>query len=101
MATLTNPANGATHHHTYVNANVFQWSDTDPYVANGTDWRLVPVAANGQPAFAAYNRVGAEYRLHTVQVLTVSAGGISRNSVFQDEAIFASFGLSRRLRARE
>ena len=71
------------------------------FEVNGTDWRLVPVAANGQPAFAAYNRVGAEYRLHTLQVLTVSAGGISRNSVFQDEAIFASFGLSPSLRARE
>lgn len=64
------------------------------FEANGTDWRLVPVAANGQPAFAAYNRVGTEYRLHTLQVLTVTAGGISRNSVFQDDAIFASFGLS-------
>jgi RNA polymerase sigma-70 factor (ECF subfamily) len=69
------------------------------FEANGTDWRLVPVAANGQPAFAAYNRVGTEYRLHTLQVLTVTADGISRNSVFQDHAIFASFGLSPSLRA--
>ena len=30
------------------------------FQANGTDWRLVAVAANGQPAFAAYNRVGTE-----------------------------------------
>lgn len=63
------------------------------FEANGTDWRLVPTVANGQPAFAAYNRVGREYRLHTLQVFTVSAGGISRNSVFQDDGIFASFGL--------
>jgi RNA polymerase sigma-70 factor (ECF subfamily) len=69
------------------------------FEANGTDWRLVPLAANGQPAFAAYNRVGTEYRLHTLQVLTVTAGGISRNSVFQDDGIFASFGLSPALEA--
>lgn len=40
MGTLTNPANGATHHHTYTNANVFQWSDTNPVVPSGTNWRL-------------------------------------------------------------
>jgi RNA polymerase sigma-70 factor (ECF subfamily) len=69
------------------------------FETNGTDWRLVPVAANGQPAFAAYNRVGTEYRLHTLQVLTVTADGISRNSVFQDDAVFASFELPTTLEA--
>ena len=64
------------------------------FEANGTDWRLVPVAANGQSGFAAYNRVGDEYRLHTLQVFTVTQGGISRNSVFQDDGIFASFALA-------
>jgi RNA polymerase sigma-70 factor (ECF subfamily) len=63
------------------------------FAANCTDWGVVPVAANGQPAFAAYNRVGANYQLHTLQVLTVTRSGISRNTVFQDEAIFSSFGL--------
>ena len=64
------------------------------FQANGTDWRLMAVAANGQPAFAAYNRVGRTYQLHTLQVLTVTASGISHNTVFQDDAIFATFGLS-------
>jgi RNA polymerase sigma-70 factor (ECF subfamily) len=64
------------------------------FQANGNDWRLVKVVANGQPAFAAYNRVGDEYRLHTLQVLTVTASGISRNSVFQDAGIFETFGLT-------
>jgi RNA polymerase sigma-70 factor (ECF subfamily) len=63
----------------------------------GTDWRLKPVAANGQPAFAAYRRAGDSYELHTLQVFTVTAGGISRNSVFQDAEVFASFGLEPRL----
>lgn len=64
---------------------------------NGTDWRLVPVAANGQAAFAAYNRVDDEYRLHTLQIFTVTERGISRNSVFQDADIFASFDLPQTL----
>lgn len=64
------------------------------FAANGTDWRLVPVAANGQPGFAAYNRAGEHYQLHTLQVFTVTAAGISRNSVFQDAGVFASFGLA-------
>ena len=69
------------------------------FEANGTDWRLEPVTANGQPGFAAYNRVGDAYRLHTLQVLTVTASGISRNSVFQDPEIFAAFGLAPSLEA--
>jgi RNA polymerase sigma-70 factor, ECF subfamily len=60
----------------------------------GTDWRLQTVAANGQPGFAAYRRVGAGYELHTLQVFTVTVEGISRNSVFQDPEVFASFGLA-------
>jgi RNA polymerase sigma-70 factor (ECF subfamily) len=59
----------------------------------GTDWCLRAVAANGQPGFAAYRRVGGGYELHTVQIFTVTAEGISRNSVFQDSGVFASFGL--------
>jgi RNA polymerase sigma-70 factor, ECF subfamily len=59
----------------------------------GTNWRLKAVAANGQPGFAAYRRVGDGYELHTLQIFTVSAKGISRNSVFQESEIFASFGL--------
>jgi RNA polymerase sigma-70 factor (ECF subfamily) len=65
----------------------------------GTDWRLKPIAANDQPGFAAYRRVGDGYELHTVQVFTVTAEGISRNSVFQDPAVFAPFGLATRLDA--
>jgi RNA polymerase sigma-70 factor, ECF subfamily len=68
--------------------------------AAGTDWCLKPVAANGQPGFAAYRRAGDGYELHTLQIFTVTAGGISRNSVFQDSEIFASFGLPPGLDAR-
>ena len=65
----------------------------------GTDWCLKAVAANGQPGFAAYRRVGGGYELHTLQIFTVTAEGISRNSVFQDSEVFASFGLAARFDA--
>jgi len=66
----------------------------------GSDWTLKPVAANGQPGFAAYRRVGDGYELHTLQIFTVTAEGISRNSVFQEADIFASFGLATALTAK-
>jgi RNA polymerase sigma-70 factor, ECF subfamily len=66
----------------------------------GSDWTLKPVAANGQPGFAAYRRVGDGYELHTLQIFTVTAEGISRNSVFQESDIFASFGLATALSAQ-
>jgi RNA polymerase sigma-70 factor (ECF subfamily) len=59
----------------------------------GADWRLRRVAANGQPGFAAYVRAGDRYEAHTLQVFTVTAEGISRNSVFQGPEVFAAFGL--------
>jgi RNA polymerase sigma-70 factor (ECF subfamily) len=66
----------------------------------GTDWCLKAVAANGQPGFAAYRRVGGGYELHTLQVFTVTSQGISRNSVFQDPEVFAAFGLAAGLDAQ-
>jgi len=67
----------------------------------GKDWLLKEVAANGgQPGFAAYRRAGDGYELHTLQVFTVTAGGISRNSVFQDAEVFVSFGLAAELDAQ-
>ena len=62
--------------------------------ACGTDWRLKRVAANGQPGFAAYLRTGSGYEPHTLQIFTVTAEGISRNSVFQGSEVFAAFGLA-------
>ncbi len=67
------------------------------YSMRGTDWRMVPVGANGQPALAAYTRADGGYVLHTLQVFTVTADGISRNSTFQDPEVFALFGLPARL----
>lgn len=64
------------------------------FAAAGKDWLLKEVTANGgQPGFAAYRRVGDAYALHTLQIFTVTDGGIARNSVFQDPGVFATFGL--------
>ncbi|MGA4846729.1 sigma-70 family RNA polymerase sigma factor [Streptomyces sp. G5(2025)] len=61
----------------------------------GSNWRLDPIAANGQPGFAAYRRGDSgAYELHTLQVFTVTAAGISRTTVFQDAEVFAVFGLA-------
>jgi RNA polymerase sigma-70 factor (ECF subfamily) len=58
--------------------------------------RLVPVMANGQPAFAVYQREpGGTYHAHAVQVLTVTTRGIARIVAFADPDLFASFGLPR------
>jgi hypothetical protein len=37
---------------------------------------------SAQPMPAAYRRLGGGYELHTLQIFTVTAEGISRNSVF-------------------
>ncbi|MEV8569082.1 RNA polymerase subunit sigma-70 [Streptomyces sp. NPDC051322] len=64
----------------------------------GTAWRLLPVRANGQAGFAAYRRGdGGVFELHTLQVFTVTGGGISRVSVFQDPDVFAAFPLAQKL----
>ncbi len=63
------------------------------FEVGGRDWLLEPVAGNGQPGFAAYRRADDGYRLHTLQLFTVRADGISRNSVFQDVTVFDAFRL--------
>jgi RNA polymerase sigma-70 factor (ECF subfamily) len=57
------------------------------------DFAMVPTAANGQPAFAAYLR-GRDgvHRAHAVQVLTVSASGIAHVVSFNQPELFAMFG---------
>jgi RNA polymerase sigma-70 factor, ECF subfamily len=72
------------------------------FTLRGTDWRMVPVHANGQPALAAYTRVpDGGYALNTLQVFTVTESGISRNTAFQDQDLFASFGLPKKITGAE
>ncbi|BCJ36549.1 RNA polymerase sigma factor [Actinocatenispora thailandica] len=82
---------GAAHYRDFL-ARVFR--------LRGTDWQVLPTAANGQPAFAAYLRDGAGYRPHSLQVLTVAGGRVRHNVVFADTDLFGPFGLPDRLDPR-
>ena len=57
-------------------------------------FRMVPVAANGQPAFAAYQlgRDG-QFHAHAIQVLSTSDGFITRIISFNDSKLVPAFGL--------
>jgi len=57
------------------------------------EFRMLPVAANGQPGFAAYVREDDRYQAHAIQVLTAGGGRISRIVSFNDAALFPAFGL--------
>ena len=60
--------------------------------------RLVPAAANGQPAFAAYLRdADGVYRAHAMIVLTLTGALITRIVIFLEPALFRLFGLDREL----
>jgi RNA polymerase sigma-70 factor (ECF subfamily) len=63
------------------------------YARRGTDWRMVPTRANGQPAVVAYVHQPGGYVLHTLQVFTVTTAGVSHTVVFQDPVVFGLFGL--------
>ena len=65
-------------------------------------FRLIPAAANGQPAFAAYMRENdGVHRAHAVQVLTLTPSGLSRVVSFNDSALLATFGLPASLPATD
>jgi RNA polymerase sigma-70 factor, ECF subfamily len=65
------------------------------FALRGTDWRVERVAANGQPALAAYApERGAGHRLHSVQVLRVAGGRVAHNVVFADPRVLAAFAPS-------
>jgi RNA polymerase sigma-70 factor (ECF subfamily) len=57
----------------------------------GGAWRTVPVWANGEAGFAAY----AAGALHSLQILTVERGQVTRTTVYQDEKVFDLFSLER------
>jgi len=64
----------------------------------GTGWRVRPLSANGQRAFAAYaTDPGDGHRLHSLQVFTVLGGQVSRNVVFADPRVLEAFGLPDRI----
>ena len=62
------------------------------------NWRMVPTAANGQPAAATYHRdPDGIYQAYGVVVLTVTSTAIARITVFADAGLLARFGLPAQL----
>jgi RNA polymerase sigma-70 factor, ECF subfamily len=78
----------------YVGADRYAQFISRVFRLRGTDWRLVPAAANAQPAVAAYVRQRGVYRLHTLQVFTVAQRSIRRTTVFQDLDVFELLDLA-------
>ena len=59
-------------------------------------FRLVPVTANGQPAYAVYQRErDGAFRFYAVTVPTATATGIARIVTFFNPGLFRLFGLPR------
>src|SRR6266566_2618315 len=57
-------------------------------------FQMIPVAANGQPALAAYIRGhDGGYRAHSICVLTFAASRVTRVTSFNDPDLFATFSL--------
>lgn len=58
-------------------------------------WRLLPVRANGLPAFGLYRRAEppALYRAYGIQLVTMDEGGIGDITTFIDPALFTFFNL--------
>ncbi|GAA0921038.1 sigma-70 family RNA polymerase sigma factor [Nonomuraea longicatena] len=79
--------------------NIRRLTVTHCPVSGPGDLRLVPCAANGQPAFAAYLRdpEGGPHRAFAIHVLTLRPDGISRTVQFFDLALFGVFGLQETL----
>src|SRR4029077_14816197 len=57
--------------------------------------RLVPTAANGQPAFAVYERSSMDGRwtAHAIQVLALEHEAIATLTLFLEPSLFEAFGL--------
>jgi RNA polymerase sigma-70 factor (ECF subfamily) len=65
-----------------------------------TPWRLVAVAANGQPAFACYQHDGERFRLGAVNVLSLRDGRICWIASFLDPQLLRRFDLPIEFRAQ-
>ncbi len=64
-----------------------------------TPWRLMPIAANGQPAFACYQYDGERFRLSAVNVLSLRDGRISWIAGFVDPVLLPHFAVPQELSA--
>jgi RNA polymerase sigma-70 factor (ECF subfamily) len=75
--------------------SVFAWTARPG--GNGP-FRLLPTAANGQPAFAFYSRFGGDvWRPHSIQVIELDGDSVASMTSFVTPTLFSAFGLSVRL----
>jgi RNA polymerase sigma-70 factor, ECF subfamily len=72
-------------------------------LAAGKRWRLLPVTANGQPAFAEYlwNKTAGHFAAEAVTVLTLADDLIADITSFRYPDLFARFGLPAHLEPNE
>jgi RNA polymerase sigma-70 factor, ECF subfamily len=63
------------------------------FPARPGDLAMVPTAANGQAALAAYRRGAGLMHAQDLHVLTLTHGRVARITAFLDETLFAPFGL--------
>jgi RNA polymerase sigma-70 factor (ECF subfamily) len=69
-------------------------------LAEPSRFRMIPTAANGQPALAAYLRGHRDvYRAHSICVLSIAASRITRVTSFNDPSLFEAFGLPQTIAA--
>ncbi len=66
-------------------------------LAEGTRWRAVPTAANGQPSLAFYVWDDGAFTAHGINVLSLRGERIAEILTFLDHTLFARFGLPDRL----
>ncbi|WP_433894354.1 RNA polymerase subunit sigma-70 [Streptomyces sp. CA-111067] len=74
--------------------------DGHVFAVMGTDWRLLPTSANGQPAFGLYWRSAdsGDHRPFAIGVLREERGGIGEIGMFLQPELFAAFGLPEAVR---
>jgi RNA polymerase sigma-70 factor (TIGR02960 family) len=56
-------------------------------------WRLIPIAANGQPGFANYQHDGQRFRLGAVNVLSFRDGSVGWIAAFLDPEVHRRFAV--------
>jgi RNA polymerase sigma-70 factor, ECF subfamily len=66
-------------------------------LAQGTRWRALPIAANGQPSLAFYAWHDGAFTAHGVNVLSLRGEQIAELVTFLDPSLFARFELPNRL----
>jgi len=57
------------------------------------DLRLLPVEANGRPAFAMYLRRDGAYRSFAINLVDLTAEGVRHGTMFFDTTLFPLFGM--------